>query len=178
MNQQGLNIILTGNGKGKTTSALGMIIRALGQNQRVCLIQFIKSPDSEYGEKRILDQLGVENHQMGAGLTWRTDKQSTLESSKKAWQLAKEKITSKQYDLIVLDEVNHLFNFSKTIGEELITPDEMIILMKNKPASLNLVLTGRYAPQSIMDVADTVSDVQCVKHHFQQGVVATRGVEY
>ena len=83
-----LNIILTGNGKGKTTSALGMVLRALGNDQRVCVIQFIKSPDSDYGEKRMLDRLGVENYQMGAGFTWVADKQKSLETAAEAWAMA------------------------------------------------------------------------------------------
>lgn len=178
MQQQGLNIVLTGNGKGKTTSALGMIMRALGNNKRVCIIQFIKSPESQYGEKTVLDKLSVENHQLGAGLTWLADKQKTLDSARRAWLLAKERVMSGNYDLIVLDEVIHLLNFNKSIGHELITANELIHLMQTKPAGLNLVLTGRYAPQALMDAADTVSEIQCVKHHYQQGVKAAPGMEF
>ena len=173
-----LNIILTGNGKGKTTSALGMVLRALGNDQRVCVIQFIKSPDSEYGEKRMLDRLGVENYQMGAGFTWVADKQKSLETAAEAWVMACKRIMSGEYDLVVLDEVNHIFNFNKTVGQELISTNQAIELMRNKPAHTHLVFTGRYAPQSIMDAADTVSDIQCVKHHYQQGVKAAPGIEF
>jgi cob(I)alamin adenosyltransferase len=178
MKTKGLNIILTGNGKGKTTSALGMILRALGNDQRVCMIQFIKSPESEYGEKRMLDRMGVENYQMGAGFTWVADKQTTLDKAQEAWAMAQKRIMSNSYDLIILDEVNHLFNFNKTVGQELITTNEAIELMQNKPEGLNLVFTGRYAPQAIIDAADTVSDIQCVKHHYQAGIKAAKGVEF
>ncbi|MBN2164989.1 MAG: cob(I)yrinic acid a,c-diamide adenosyltransferase [Marinilabiliaceae bacterium] len=178
MKKTGLNIVLTGDGKGKTTSSLGMILRALGHQKKVCLIQFLKSPDSGYGEINILNKLGVENYQIGAGCTWIADDNDTIDEAKKAWTLACEKINSNTYDLIVLDEINHVINFPNSIGRCLFTPDDLIQIMRNKPEKLTLVLTGRYASPEIIAEADTVSEIKCIKHHYQNGIKATKGIEY
>jgi cob(I)alamin adenosyltransferase len=178
METQGLNIVLTGNGKGKTTSAMGMMLRALGQNQKVCVVQFIKSKELLYGEVEMLNRLGVENHQMGAGFTWVAEKSDTIATVKDAWQLALDKIFGNRYDMIILDEINHILNLPKTIGQEVITPEEVVAAMQQKPENLTLVLTGRYAHPMVIDAAHTVSDIQCVKHHYQQGIKAAKGIEY
>ncbi|MFT3739061.1 MAG: cob(I)yrinic acid a,c-diamide adenosyltransferase [Breznakibacter sp.] len=172
------NIVLTGDGKGKTTSAMGMIIRAAGHGQKVCLIQFFKSGRYDYGEIAALEKLNIETHQLGAGFTWRTPKEETVTSCINAWKFALEKIFSNQYDLIVLDEVNHLFNLHKTIGETPVAPEEMVTVMRQKPSNLALILTGRYANPLVMDAADTVSEIVCHKHHFNQGVKAAEGIEF
>jgi cob(I)alamin adenosyltransferase len=178
MESVGINIVLTGNGKGKTTSAMGMVLRALGQEQRVCVVQFIKSSTLTYGEITILNRLGVENFQMGAGFTWVAEKENTIATTKEAWELAVAKIFSNQYDLIVLDEINHVLNFPNTIGESVVAPEQLVDVMNRKPQNLTLVLTGRYAHPLVIGAAHTVSDIQCVKHHYQQGIVSAKGIEY
>jgi len=174
-------MVITGNGKGKTTSAMGMMLRCLGHNKKVCVIQFMKSADSGYGEIEMMNRLGVENYQAGAGCTWRVSAEATLETVEKAWQLAKEKVHSAQYDMVILDEVNTAMQLPEKVGKQVIHPEQMIELidkMRAEQPQLHLVLTGRYAKPEIMETADLVSEINCVKHPFQSGVQAQPGVEF
>jgi len=178
---KGLVIVITGNGKGKTSAALGMMLRCVGHNKKVCVIQFMKSADSGYGEIEMMNRLGVENYQAGAGCTWRVSAEATLETVETAWQLAKEKVHSAQYDMVILDEVNTAMQLPEKVGKQVIHPEQMLELIEKirvEQPWLHLVLTGRYARPEIIQSADLVSEIKCVKHPFQSGIQAQPGIEF
>jgi len=181
MDTKGLVMVITGNGKGKTTSALGMMLRCLGHNRQVCVIQFMKSADSGYGEIEMMNRLGVENYQAGAGCTWTVSAEATIETVESAWQLAVEKVHSAQYDMVILDEVNTAMQLPERIGKQVIHPEQMIALIQKvrmEQPHLHLVLTGRYAKPEIMELADLVSEITSVKHPYQAGIPAQPGIEF
>jgi cob(I)alamin adenosyltransferase len=167
-------MVNTGNGKGKTTAALGLVFRALGHGLKVCVIQFIKG-SWNYGElesaKRFSDLL--EFHVMGKGFTWKSkdlekDKRAAIE----AWDKAKTAIWSGDFDLIVLDELTYLMSYNM-VPEKEIMGDLM-----NRPEKLHIVVTGRGAPRGLIEAADMVTEMSEVKHPFQTGVKAQKGVEF
>ena len=172
--RRGLVIVNTGEGKGKTTAALGMLFRAWGQNFRACVIQFIKAETGQWGEVKAARKLGIEWHKMGDGFTWdSTDMEETIARARKGWQLAQEKIASDAYDLILLDE----FTYPLHLGW--LDIGEVISWLKaNKPVRLHLLITGRNAPQELQDYADLVTEMTSVKHPFEQGMPAQPGVEF
>jgi cob(I)alamin adenosyltransferase len=170
---KGLIIINTGDGKGKSTAAFGTAFRALGHGFRVCVIQFIKSP-SEYGELISAAKFqNLEWHTEGRGFTWNSD---DLEKDKavaqKGFELAKQKISSGEYDLIVLDEVTYLTNF------KFIDIEDLLEILKNKPEMLNIILTGRDADPKLIELADTVTEMKKIKHCFDKGIKAKKGIEF
>lgn len=170
----GLLLVNTGNGKGKTTAALGLVMRALGHGFRVCVIQFIKGISTS-GEllsaKRFEDLLDV--HVMGRGFTWTS---TNLEHDKKiaadAWQFARNTLFSDDYKLVVLDELTYLMKYGFVDAAEIIEG------LQQRREDLHVVVTGRYAPQSLIDAADLVTEMVETKHPFKQGVKAQRGVEF
>jgi cob(I)alamin adenosyltransferase len=173
-NRKGLLIVYTGNGKGKTTAALGLILRAWGQGFKSCVIQFIKARTGAWGEVKAAQKMGIEWHKMGNGFTWASpDLDKTAARAIHGWQLAQQKITSDEYDLVVLDEFTYPLHFGWISAEEVIS-----WLKENKPPRLHLVITGRNAPQSLLDYADLVSEMVEVKHPFEQGAKAQPGIEF
>jgi cob(I)alamin adenosyltransferase len=172
--KQGLVIVNTGNGKGKSTSAFGMILRSWGRGFRVCVVQFIKAETGKWGEIKAAKKLGIDWFAKGNGFTWTSkDMDETVARARDGWDVAKEKITSGNYDLIVLDE----FTYPLTLGW-LDTAHVIDWLKANKPANLHLVITGRDAPASLVDYADLVTEMQEIKHPFQEGILAQAGVEF
>lgn len=178
MSTKGLNMVITGDGKGKTTSALGMGMRVLGHGQKLCVVQFIKSPESKYAERDVMKSLGAEWHQLGAGFTWVATDEQTIATTKVAWQTAQEKVLSGDYDMVILDEVNIAVSLAERKGMPTVPAAELVKLMKAKPAHVHLVMTGRYADASVMEAADLVSEIQCIKHPYEQGIPAQKGVEF
>lgn len=174
MERKGLTIVNTGNGKGKTTAALGVMFRAWGWDWNVCVIQFIKNAKGRWGEVRAAKKLGIEWHSLGTGFTWHSkDMDKARTKALETWQLAQEKITSGKYDLIILDEIMYLFklgwlNVAQTVDW----------LRDNKPAGLHLILTGRDAPAELIAYADLVTDMCKVKHPFDEGIKAQKGIEF
>lgn len=171
--EKGLIIINTGDGKGKSTAAFGTAFRALGHGFKVCVIQFIKSP-SEYGEVISAEKFpNLEWYTEGRGFTWSSD---DLEKDKavaqKGFELAKEKIASDKYDLIILDEITYLTNYKFIVLEELIA------VLKNKSERLSIILTGRNADPKLIELADTVTEMKNIKHCFDNGVKAKKGIEF
>src|SRR5690606_35656431 len=151
--KRGLVLVNTGDGKGKTTAALGVILRMLGRKKRAALIQFLKHEGGQWGEIRALAQLGLDAVKTGDGWTWTS--KDIDESQSKAlhgWEIAKEKISSGEYDLVVLDEFTYLLDFGW-----LDTAEVLAWLAEHKPESLNLMITGRGAPQALIEYADTVT---------------------
>ncbi len=177
MEQDGLVIVYTGNGKGKTTAALGMVLRAVGYSKKICMIQFIKGT-WHYGEMDSAKRLEPEFEMtaIGGGFVGIIDDKSTKEQHTKiaqeAIRISREKITSNKYDLIILDEINYAINL------KLIEPKDVINLIKSKPERLDLVLTGNYARDEIIDLADLVTEMREIKHPYKKGVKAKQGIDF
>ena len=167
-------LVLTGDGKGKSSSAFGMALRAAGWEQRVCVIQFIKKASRKTGEQQAAQRLGIEWLTLGDGFTWNSpDLQRDRATSQRIWQLCREKILSADYDLIILDEINAVLSWGWLSVAEVVQ-----CLQQEKPPALHLILTGRSAPDGLIAAADTVTEMVSVKHAFEQGVLAAKGIEY
>ncbi len=175
-NVKGLVIVYTGNGKGKTTAALGMALRAAGHGQKTLIIQFIKSFRG-YGELKFVKKFdcGIEIKTMGKGYVKikgdRFPFEEHVKAAKRAFKFAKDQILSKKYHIIVLDEINI------ALDKKLLTVKEVAELIKKKPSDLHLILTGRGAPKKIIQLADLVTEVKEIKHPFKKGVPAQKGIE-
>ena len=173
--EKGLIIVHTGAGKGKTTAALGMVMRSLGHGFKVAIIQFIKGA-WEPAEKAVLgnfpDQLVF--HAMGEGFTWETqDRDRDIEKATEAWNKAVEYICNAEYQVVLLDEVNVALKLGY------LRPDQVLEGLAKKPESTHVILTGRGAPDSLVEVADLVTEMRMVKHPFrEQGIKAQPGIEF
>ena len=168
-----LLLVNTGDGKGKSTAAFGTAMRAIARGWRVAVVQFLKSGDWSVGEEKIGRQVGIDWWALGDGFTW--DSQSMEESeaiARAAWEHAQSLIASADYDLIVLDEVTYPINWGW------IDVDEAVSTLRDRPDQVNVILTGRDAPAPIVDIADTVTEMRKVKHAFDRGVMARRGIDY
>jgi cob(I)alamin adenosyltransferase len=172
--KKGLVIVNTGPGKGKTTAALGTVLRAWGRGLRCCVIQFIKHEKGKWGEVKAAKRIGIEWHQMGDGFTWDSkDLDETAAKARHAWTLAQEKIAGGGYDLIVLDE------FTYPLKYDWLDARDVIAWVRNhKPPMLHLIITGRDAPPALLDFADLVTEMQKVKHPFDQDLRAQPGIEF
>ena len=175
-NTKGLLMVNTGDGKGKTTAALGVILRAAGRGLKCCLIQFMKSKNDRYGEHEALEKLGVEIHTMGDGFTWDTnDKAQDIATSETTWELCVEKMRSSEYDLLVFDELVYVLDYKfLDLGSVL---DEIKRVREDQP-HLHLILTGRNAPQELVESADLVTEMKEIKHPFHAGIYAQQGIEF
>ncbi len=177
MSQDGIVIVYTGNGKGKTTAALGMALRAVGYNHKICIIQFIKG-SWPYGEMKSIKRLEPEVELIitGKGFVGIIDDKSPKEDhimvAKEALQISKDKIKTENYDIVILDEINYAVNLG------LIDIKEVIELIKSKPKKLNLVLTGNHAKQEIIELADLVTEMKEIKHPFKSGIKAKKGIDF
>jgi cob(I)alamin adenosyltransferase len=172
--RKGLVIVNTGEGKGKTTAALGVVLRAWARDFRVCVIQFIKAETGQWGEVKAAKKLGIEWHSTGDGFTWTSkDMDETVARGVRGWQLAQEKILSGQYDLIVLDEFTYPLHFGWLESAQVIE-----WLRAHKPPDLHLVITGRDAPAALIEYADLVTEMLAIKHPFDAGVKAQAGIDF
>lgn len=171
--EQGVVIVITGNGKGKTTSALGTLLRSLGHGQRCALVQFIKG-QWDCGESRFF--AGVENlstYTMNTGFTWNTqDFAKDKQAAETIWQQVLPLFSEPLCNLIVLDEITYMFKY------KYLDINELLQLLKNRPQQQNVIITGRGAPAELLEQADTVSEIQAVKHAFNQGIKAQEGIEW
>lgn len=172
--RKGLLIVNTGDGKGKTTAALGTILRAWGRGMNPCVIQFMKSGTGQWGEVKAARRLGIEWYSLGDGFTWTSkDMDETIAKAHHAWTVAQEKIASYEYDLILLDEFTYPLQFGW-----LETQEVLAWLMEKKPARLHLIITGRNAPAELIETADLVTEMKSVRHPYEYGVTAQPGIEY
>jgi cob(I)alamin adenosyltransferase len=172
--QKGLVIVHTGDGKGKTTAALGMVLRAWGRGMKVCVIQFLKHEEGGWGEVKAAQKLGIDWIKTGDGFTWTSrDLDETQAKALHGWEIAQEKIASGGYDLVVLDEFTYLMKFGW-----LDTQTVLDWLMANKPPMLHLVITGRDAPAPLVAYADLVTEMTKVKHPYDEGIRAQPGIEF
>jgi cob(I)alamin adenosyltransferase len=172
--KKGLLIINTGDGKGKSTAALGILLRAWGRGMRVGMFQFLKSGTADYGEYQAAQKLGFEIVSLGDGCSWESkDWEVSREVNLSAWEKVKEKITSGGYDVLVLDEFTFLLHF-----KWLDVTETVRWILQNKPPTLHLIITGRYAPQELISVADLVTEALEVKHHYkEQGLTSVPGID-
>lgn len=171
MERRGLTIVHTGDGKGKTTAALGLAIRAFGAGLKVLILQFIKGRRRS-GELAALDALGIEVRQLGLGFITKENFSEQKKSARAAVDLARREILSGAWDLIVLDEINYAVKFG------LLDATELLELTTLRPPQMHLVFTGRNALPELIDAADLVTEMKLVKHPFQQGVSAQAGIEF
>lgn len=173
---RGLLIVNTGDGKGKTTCAIGLMVRAAGQGLKCCMIQFMKSKTDRYGEHVSLEKLGVEVHTMGDGFTWDTnDPAQDIKTSEETWALCVEKLKSGDYDLLVFDELIYVLDYKFLDTAEVL---KVIGEVRDEQRALHIVLTGRNAPQELIDAADLVTEMKEVKHPFHAGIYAQQGIEF
>lgn len=178
-NTKGLLMLNTGDGKGKTTAAIGVMVRAAGREMRCCMIQFMKSKTDRYGEHRSLEKLGIEIHTMGDGFTWDTnDKSQDIKTSQETWTLCLDKMRNGDYDLLVFDELLYVLSYGFLDMDAVI--DE-IREVRNSQPHLHLILTGRNVDDAlakIIDEADLVTEMTEIKHPFRIGIFAQQGIEF
>jgi cob(I)alamin adenosyltransferase len=171
---RGLVMVITGNGKGKTTAAFGQALRAIGQGYHVFVVQFMKG--RKYGEfiaaQKYLPNLTIRRCGLDSFVMRDNPAAIDIEMARKGLAAAQKAIKSGKYDMVILDEANVAIDF------KLISLSDVIDLIKNKPVHLDLILTGRYAPTEIIALADTVSDIQEIKHHYNKGIKDRAGIEY
>ena len=177
MEKGGLTIVYTGKGKGKTTAALGIALRATGYEKKTCMIQFIKG-SWHYGEMDSSKRLEPEFEMVavGKGFVGIIDDKSSKEDhekvAKEAIKVSNEKIQSGNYDIVILDEINYAVNLN------LISVNDVLELIESKPKEVDLVLTGNYAKDEVIEIADLVTEMKEIKHPFQQGIKAKKGIDF
>ena len=173
-NRQGIVLVHIGKGKGKSSSAFGMVFRAAGWGMKVCVIQFIKG-QWKTGEQKAAEKFdNIEWHTLGDGFTWDTkNPEQDIKTSREIWDFAQQKIISEEFDLVLLDEINYCCGYNWISGTEIAD-----FIQHKKPKWMHLVLTGRNAAQEVMDVAHTVTEMQAIKHAFSQGIKAAQGIEF
>ena len=170
--ERGLLIVITGNGKGKSTSGFGTIARAVGHGLKAAVVQYIKGSWA-CGERELLANAGVEFHVMNTGFTWNTqDKEKDIAAAQKVWQETKRLLTDESVAVLLLDEITYMVSY------KYIDLDEVISALKNRPAMQHVIITGRSCHRSLIELADTVSEVQSVKHAFDSGVKAQKGIDW
>jgi cob(I)alamin adenosyltransferase len=168
-----LVLVNTGDGKGKSTAAFGTAVRAVARGWRVCVVQFLKSGDWSVGEEKVGRQIGMDWFALGDGFTWDSENISESEAmARSAWERAKEIITAGEYDLVILDEVTYPINWGWIDGADVVET------IRSRPERVNLILTGRDAPAQLIEIADTVTEMVKVKHAYDRGVIARRGIDY
>jgi len=165
-------LINTGDGKGKSSAAFGVMTRSWARNWKIVVIQFIKSGKYKTGERKLAEHLGIEWHTLGDGFTWEsTDIQRTAELGVSAWQIAKEKLTS-DYNLVILDELTYVCKFGW------VDPQEVAEAINNRWPKTNVIITGRNAPEELVAIADTVTEMTKIKHAFDKDISAMKGIEF
>lgn len=178
-NTKGLLMLNTGDGKGKTTAAIGTMVRAAGRELHCCMIQFMKSKTDRYGEHESLEKLGIEVHTMGDGFTWDTnDKTQDIKTSEETWQLCVEKMRSGDHDLLVFDELLYVLSYGFLDIDAVLAE---IADARAKQPHLHLILTGRNVDNAlakVIDAADLVTEMREIKHPFHAGIFAQQGIEF
>ena len=166
-------LVNTGTGKGKSSAAFGVLGRAWARGWTVVVVQFLKSEKWKAGERKLADHLDIEWHTLGDGFTWEsTDLDETAAKGRHAWDVAAEKIRSGDYDLVILDEATYAVKYGW------VPVDDMVTVLRDRPARTNVIVTGRYAPDEIIEIADTVTEMQKVKHAMDLDLPARKGIEY
>ncbi|RBW66474.1 cob(I)yrinic acid a,c-diamide adenosyltransferase [Vibrionales bacterium C3R12] len=170
--EKGLLLVISGNGKGKSTSGFGTVARAVGHGLNCSVAQFIKGT-WDNGERNLLEKLGVEFQVMATGFTWETqDKQSDTDAAQLVWKECKRMLQDDSIDVVLLDELTYMVTYGY------IDLDEVIEALTQRPKMQSVVITGRAAHRSLIELADTVSEVRNVKHAFESGIKALKGVDW
>lgn len=170
--EQGIFMVLTGNGKGKSTAGYGTVLRCVGHGQKAAVVQFIKG-QWPCGERNILEKLGVDFHIMGTGFTWNTqDKESDTAAAQKAWQQAKLLLQDESLDLVMFDELTYMLTYGYLDSKEVAQA------IANRPPMQHVIVTGRACHRDLTDIADTISEVRPTKHAFDSGIKARIGFDY
>src|SRR5579864_8352236 len=170
---ESLVVVNTGDGKGKSTAAFGVMGRAWARGWRVGVVQFMKSGDWKVGEQKLAGHLGVDWWTLGDGFTWEsTDLDESAAKNIHAWDVAREKLASGDYELLILDELTYVVNYGW------VAVSEVVAGITGRSPKTNVVVTGRDAPPELVEIADTVTEMRVVKHAYQQGVRAMKGIEY
>jgi cob(I)alamin adenosyltransferase len=165
-------LVITGNGKGKSTSGFGTVARAVGHGLSAAVVQFVKGT-WDCGERDLLETHGVEFHVMGTGFTWETqDKETDIKAAQAAWQHSKQLLQNPAINLVLLDEITYMVTY------KYIELDEVLEALANRPKDQHVVITGRACHRAIIDLADTVSEVRPVKHAFDNGIKAQKGIDW
>lgn len=168
-----LVVLYTGNGKGKTTSALGVTMRAWGRGWKIVWLQFIKSKTSHYGETRAAERMGIEMIPLGDGFTWLSkDIEKDIALAHECWALAREKINSGLFDLVVLDEITYPVSYGW------LDVHEVIQTLKDRPEHVDVIMTGRDAVPELIEFADLVTEMTEIKHPYQTGIKAQPGIDF
>ncbi len=172
--RQGVIVVNTGEGKGKSSSAFGMVFRAAGWGMKVCVIQFIKGK-WQTGEQKAAERFdNIEWHALGDGFTWNTNNpEQDIATSREIWELCKAKLRSQEFDMVVFDEINYVTGYGWISGEEIAS-----FLREERPAWMHVIMTGRNAAPEVIEVAHTVTEMSKVKHAFDMGIKAVQGVEF
>ena len=169
---KGLLLVLTGNGKGKSSSAFGMVARSLGHGMKVGVCQFIKARTDTGEEAFFSPHENCDWHVLGDGFTWDTqDRSQDIATSEKGWEIAKAMLNDPSYDLVVLDELTYLLSY------KYLDADDVLDDIQNKPVAQHVVVTGRAAIDELVEMADTVSEIEDVKHAYRDGIVAQKGID-
>ncbi len=170
---KGLVIVNTGSGKGKTTAAMGVLLRAWGRGMKVIMLQFIKHSTANFGEQRAAQKMGVEMRAMGDGFTWRSkDLDHTAELARTHWEDCKDVIANGDYDVVILDEFTYPMHY------DWIPVEEVLEALRSRPEMLHVIITGRNAPEALVEFADLVTEMNVVKHPYHQGIKAQPGIEF
>ena len=168
-----LVLIHTGHGKGKSSAAFGVMNRAWARGWTVSVIQFVKGGKWKVGERKLAEHLGIEWHSLGDGFTWEsTDLEETAAKGRHAWEVAKEKLASGDFDMLILDELTYAVTFGW------IPVQEVVVCIVNRAPKTNVVITGRDAAPELIEIADTVTEMRMVKHAYEKGIKARKGIEY
>lgn len=170
--RRGLVLVHTGNGKGKSTAAFGLALRAHGRGKAVKVYQFMKVPTARFGEHRLFEQLGIPIEGLGDGFSWKSrDLDHSAQLAQDGWAKAQATIRAGEHFMVVLDEIMYPLRYGWIPLEAVLT------CLRERPAHVHVVLTGRNAPPELVELADTVTEMTLVKHHFNAGVPAQRGIE-
>jgi cob(I)alamin adenosyltransferase len=171
--QKSVVVVNTGDGKGKSTAAFGVLMRGIARGWKVAVIQFLKSGDWKVGEEQVGRQLGADWWAIGEGFTWDSEDLSEDQAvAQEAWRHAQSVIAAGDHRLVILDEITYPMTWGW------ISVDEVVAALRDRPEDVNVVLTGRDAPAELVEVADTVTEMRKVKHAYDRGVLAKKGVDY
>ena len=171
--QSSLLLVNTGDGKGKSTAAFGTAMRAVARGWKVAVIQFLKSGEWNVGEEKVGRQIGIDWWALGDGFTWDSEDMDESEAiAREAWDEAAAQISSAGYDLVILDEITYPINWGW------VDLQEVISVLDRRPLKVNVIVTGRDAPPELIDIADTVTEMKKIKHAYDKGVMARRGIDY
>jgi len=166
-------LLNTGDGKGKSSAAFGVMSRGWARGWRVGVVQFVKGGKWKVGERKLADHLGIEWQTLGDGFTWEsTDLDETAAKGRHAWEVAKAKLASGEYDMLILDELTYAVTFGW------VPVDDVVAGVLNRDPKTNVVITGRDAAPELIEIADTVTEMRMVKHAYERGIKARKGIEY